>query len=68
MNSIINRESIAMHAFADEAYNNASEFDDVCSRLKIELYEANDYMQDKSGQEALSIVSELIEETMNMVG
>lgn len=53
-----------MRSFASESYNIANELADVCSRLRQELYNANSYMQDSSGQEAISIVSELVEETM----
>lgn len=64
MNHIVNRESVGMRSFASESYNIANELADVCSRLRQELYNANSYMQDSSGQEAISIVSELVEETM----
>ena len=56
-----------MHRFAFESYELANRFEDVCSRLKQKLYNASSYMQDDSGQEAISIVSDLIEETMTDV-
>lgn len=64
MDHIVNRESVGMRSFVCESYNIANELEDVCSHLKQELYAANSYMQDSSGQEAISIVSELVEETM----
>lgn len=64
MDHIVNRESTRMRSFASESYDIASELENVCSHLKQELYSANSYMQDNSGQEAISIVSELVEETM----
>lgn len=67
MDHIVNRESIGMRAYASESYNIANELEDVCSRLKQELYAANSYMQDNSGQEAIAIVCELVEETMAAV-
>ena len=53
-----------MRSFASASFSIANELEDVCSHLKQELYAANSYMQDSSGQEAISIVSELAEETM----
>lgn len=63
MNHIVDRESVAMKTFSSEAYNIASEMEDVCSHLRQMLYDANSYMQDHSGQEAISIVEELVEDT-----
>ena len=63
MNHIVNRESVAMKIFSSESYNIANEMEDVCSNLRQMLYDANSYMQDASGQEAISIVEELIEDT-----
>ena len=60
MNHIVNRESVAMKTFSSEFYNIANEMEDVCSNLKQMLYDANSYMQDESGQEAISIVEELV--------
>ena len=64
MDHIVNRESVSMRSFASASFSIANELEDVCSHLKQELYAANSYMQDSSGQEAISIVSELAEETM----
>ena len=64
MNHIVNRESEGMRSFSSASYTIANELEDVCSHLKQELYTANSYMQDASGQAALTIVSELVEETM----
>lgn len=63
MDYIVNRESIGMKLFSSETYNIADEMEAVCAHLQELLYDANDYMQDKSAQEALSIVQELVEET-----
>lgn len=52
-----------MKSFSSESYNIANEMEDVCSHLRQMLYDANSYMQDASGQEAISIVEELIEDT-----
>jgi len=49
-----------MKTFSSEFYNIANEMEDVCSNLKQMLYDANSYMQDESGQEAISIVEELV--------
>lgn len=68
MNHIVNRESDAMKTFSSESYNVANEMEYVCSHLKQVLYDANCYMQDKSGQEAISIVEELIEDISVAVG
>lgn len=67
MDHIVNRESVGMRTFSSEAVNIAEEMENVCSQLKQELYTANSYMQDGSGQEAISIVSDLVEETMGVV-
>lgn len=67
MNHIVNRESEAMKSFSSESYNIANEMEDVCSHLRQMLYDANSYMQDASGQEAISIVEELAEDTMVIV-
>lgn len=64
MNHIVNRESVGMRSFASGSYNIANELENVCSHLKQELYAANSYMQDRSGQEAISVISELVEETI----
>lgn len=56
-----------MRTFSSEAVNIAEEMENVCSQLKQELYTANSYMQDGSGQEAISIVSDLVEETLGVV-
>ncbi len=63
MDHMVNRESIAMKAFAAQTQEIADSMEDVCSHLRQLLQDANDYMQDESGQEALSIVEELIEDT-----
>lgn len=52
-----------MKSFSSESYNIANEMEDVCSHLRQMLYDANSYIQDASGQEAISIVEELIEDT-----
>ena len=52
-----------MKSFSSESYNIANEMEDVCSHLRQMLYDANSYMQDASGQEAISIVEELVEDT-----
>jgi len=67
MDHIVNRESVGMRTFSSEAVNIAEEMENVCSQLKQELYTANSYMQDGSGQEAISIVSDLVEETLGVV-
>lgn len=64
MDHIVNRESVGMRTFSSESCNIADELEDVCSHLKQELYTANSYMQDGSGQEAIAIVSDLVEDTM----
>ena len=63
MNHIVNRESVAMRTFSSASENIADELEAVCSHLKQELYTASDCMQDRSGQDAISIVSDLVEET-----
>lgn len=63
MDHIVNRESVGLRTFASASENIAGELEDVCSRLKQKLYDAGSYMQDASGHEAISIVSELVEET-----
>ena len=64
MNYIVNRESVGMRTFSSASNAIANELEDVCSHLKQELYAANSYMQDGSGQAALEILSDLVEETM----
>lgn len=64
MDHIVNRESAEMHFFSTEAFEIANDLENVCSHLKHELYDANGYMQDRSGQDAITIVSELVEETL----
>ena len=66
MDHVVNRETAAMKGFSSQSCSIADEMEDVCSHLRQLLYAANDYMQDQSGQEALSIVAELVEETMAM--
>lgn len=63
MNHIVNRESVAMKDFSSEWKNIANEMEDVCSLLRQKLYDAGSYMQDASGQDALSIAEELVEDT-----
>lgn len=63
MDHIVNRESAEMRSFSTEASVIANDLENVCSHLKHELYDANSYMQDRSGQDAITIVSELVEET-----
>mgnify|MGYP005790240869 FL=1 len=62
MDHTVNRENIAMKAFATQSQDIADGMEDVCSHLRQLLQDANDYMQDESGQEALSIIEELIED------
>lgn len=64
MDHIVNRESVGMRTYSSESCNIADELEDVCARLKQELYTANSYMQDGSGQEAIAIVNDLVEDTM----
>lgn len=68
MNHIVNRESVGMKTFSSQSYNIANEMEDVCSHLKQMLYDANDYMQDASGQAAIAIIEELVEESTVAVG
>ena len=64
MNHIIHRESEGMRLFATESSNIADELEVVCSSLKQEISIASGYMQDSNAQDALSVISDLIEETM----
>lgn len=64
MNHIVNRESIGMRTFATASYSITEELSDTCSILTQELYDAKRYMQDESGQEAISIVENLVQETL----
>lgn len=57
-----------MRTFASESDNIANELESAAAHLKQLLYDAQEYMQDQSGQTAISIVEELIEETTVAVG
>ena len=57
-----------MRAFSADSDEIAQELEGVCSRLRQLLNEADGYMQDDSGQKAISIVSELVEETTVTAG
>lgn len=64
MNRIVDRESNAMRSFASEACNIADALESVCSHLRQELSDASGCMQDDSGQNAIMIVHDLVEETV----
>lgn len=56
-----------MKTFSSESHNIANEMEAICSHLTQMLYNADNYMQDQSGQEAISIVEELVEESSVVV-
>ena len=64
MNHIVKRESSAMRTFKAEVYEISNETEDIASHLKKLLAQASDNMRDQTGQSAIAIVCELIEETV----
>ena len=64
MDHIVNRESGAMKSFSSVSDGIADEMETVCTHLKQLISEAGSYMQDRSGQSAIRILEELVEETL----
>jgi hypothetical protein len=67
MNHIVQRESVDMRTFASESCNIADELEATAAHLSNLLTDASAYMQDASGQEAISILEELIEQVTHAI-
>ena len=59
------RADVRVRRFTTKSLDIAGELEAVCSSLKQKLSIASKYLQDSSERDALSVISDLIEETMD---
>lgn len=66
MSDVINRESEAMKVFSNNAGHDANEIDSCCLRMRRLICDVSSDIQSDNGQEALSIIEDLISEIMDL--